>query len=86
MLRAATGSRQRTYSITCENLLRMYYTLYEIFCNFISTATKLDCHDRIGKVRDKCENLYRNYKIVSASIYIYIFNIPVICLRSLFIT
>lgn len=38
-----------------------------IFKNFISAVVTLDYHDDIGKVWNKCGNVRRSYKILSAS-------------------
>lgn len=63
-----TNSSSREHSWTCKKP----FLFYETFRNFISTVTRLDYHDCIGKVRNKFENEYKRYKIFRASIYIYI--------------
>lgn len=37
--------------------------MYETFWNFINADAKLECQDRVGKICDKSENVYRNYNI-----------------------
>lgn len=46
------------------------YVLYEIFWNFIGTIMKHDCHDPIGKMFSQSGNVYCNYKIYIADMYL----------------
>ena len=46
------------------------YVLYEIFWNFIGTIMKHDCNDRISKMFSQSGNVYCNYKIYIADMYL----------------
>lgn len=49
--------------------MNVWCVLRETFRNFISVVTRHHCRDYVGKVRNKSEDICRNYKIFDRNVY-----------------